>query len=236
MNDNTSQFSEFVWRRLADPVRLFGFDLSPQLWLALLVVLLLAAFFYVGWMYVKDARGVGPWWAIFLGLLRSAVYVILATVFLLPAVQSWQETRAQSKVVVMFDVSGSMLGTIDDVPTGKPGEKLLTRQEKVLELIADDKVNFLPGLEKKNPITAYRFGKRLDEDFLTLADGRGWTREEWERRRQEADEKKEQTVTAPLSPAYLGSWLRPTVKVAAAEDVAAAEKERLDKLAALNEK
>ncbi|HZY85671.1 MAG TPA: hypothetical protein VFE78_12630 [Gemmataceae bacterium] len=236
MNDNTSQFSEFVWRRLADPVRLFGLDLSPQLWLALLVVLLLAAFFYVGWMYVKDARGVGPWWAIFLGLLRSAVYVILATVFLLPAVQSWQETRAQSKVVVMFDVSGSMLGTIDDVPTGKPGEKLLSRQEKVLELLADDKVNFLPGLEKKNPITAYRFGKRLDEDFLTLADGRGWTREEWERRRQEADEKKEQTVTAPLSPGFLGSWLRPTVKAAAADDIAAAEKERLDKLAALNEK
>jgi hypothetical protein len=50
MNDNTSQFSEFVWRRLADPVRLFGHDLSPQLWLAVLVLVLLAAFFYVGWM------------------------------------------------------------------------------------------------------------------------------------------------------------------------------------------
>ena len=42
-------------------------------------------------MYVKDSRGVGPCWATFLGLLRGAVYVILALVFLLPAWQAGGE-------------------------------------------------------------------------------------------------------------------------------------------------
>src|SRR4051812_3674910 len=131
MNEgNVSYTTEFVWRRLVEPLHLGGWDLNPYVWLVILGFLLLAAFFYVGWMYIRDSRGIGPWWAIFLGLLRSAVYVILGLVFLLPAEQSWQQSQSRSKVVLLFDVSGSM-GTIDDVPTGQSGQKLLTRQEKV---------------------------------------------------------------------------------------------------------
>src|SRR5437588_488998 len=93
MNEtNTTQTTEFVWRRLTEPLRLFGWELNPRLWLVLLVLLLLAGFFYIGWMYLRDSRGVGPWWAILLGLLRAAVYTVLAVVFLLPSEQTWEET------------------------------------------------------------------------------------------------------------------------------------------------
>src|SRR5262245_35990904 len=135
MNEaTTSQTTEFVLRRLTDPLRLFGADLPPTLWLAVLGVVLAAGFFYVGWMYVKDSRGVGPWWATFLGLLRSSVYVILAAVFLLPAYQSWEESESRSKVVLLFDASLSVTNTVDDIPSEtQPLAKLPTRQDKVLQ-------------------------------------------------------------------------------------------------------
>ena len=116
MNEaNTTQSTEFVWRRLTEPVRLFNHDLDPRLWLLLLVLVLGTAFFYVGWMYIRDNRSIGPVWASLLALLRSAVYAILAIVFLLPAEQTWEESRRQSKVELLFDTSLSMLHTIDDI-------------------------------------------------------------------------------------------------------------------------
>src|SRR5438034_4841326 len=162
MNEaNTITYTEPVWRRLYDPLRVFGHDLPPQVWVALLAVILLAAFFYVGWMYVKDSRGVGPWWAILLGLLRSAVYVILALVFMLPAWQVWVENTSQSQVVLLFDGSRSMVEISDDSTGARPGAKPETRQEKVLRFLTDSK--FLAGIDPKAPVRAYRFGRALDE-------------------------------------------------------------------------
>src|SRR5579862_2716493 len=103
MNETApTQLTEQVYRRLEEPVRLFGYDLRPDIfWITVLALVLIAAFIYVGIMYARDSRGVGPWWAAFLGLLRSTVYVLLAGVFLLPAIQTWEETEVRSKVLVV---------------------------------------------------------------------------------------------------------------------------------------
>src|SRR5262245_11463852 len=103
-----TEYQQFVWRRLEEPLKLLNAELPWQVWLVLLGVVLAVAFFYVAWMYVKDSRGVGPFWAILLGLLRCSVYGILALVFLLPSRQTFLETRTESKVIVVLDVSGSM--------------------------------------------------------------------------------------------------------------------------------
>src|SRR5262245_40055964 len=95
---DATQYTELVWRRL-EPFRLLGFDVPWQVWLVILGVLLGVGFFYVGWMYLRDSRGVGPWWASLLGLLRACVYVLLAVVFLLPSRQTFLETRSQGKVL-----------------------------------------------------------------------------------------------------------------------------------------
>src|SRR5260370_39044938 len=83
---------EFVWQRLQEPLRVFGreapyWSRPGEAWLVVLGVILLLALFYVCWMYIKDSRGVGLAWASILGLLRIAVYALLALVFLLPSKQ-----------------------------------------------------------------------------------------------------------------------------------------------------
>src|SRR5262245_24401749 len=118
MNETTSpRTTEFVLRRLTDPVRLFGVELPPGLWLVALGFVLAAGFFYVAWMYRKDSRGVGAWWALLLGCFRCSVYLLLAYVFLLPAYQSWEEIEIKSQVYLLFDTSGSVTHAVDDIPT-----------------------------------------------------------------------------------------------------------------------
>jgi hypothetical protein len=238
MNESAAtQYKQIVYRRLAEPVDLFGFELPSQLWLVLLAIILVAAFFYTGWMYLRDSRSVGPWWASLLGLLRASVYVLLAWVFLLRAEQTWEERQTHSKVVVGIDVTGSM-GTIDDVPTGRSGEKLFSRQEKVLELLTGKKSKFLAALEAVNPVTLHRFGVRLDENYLLFRDGRDWTRAEWE------DPNRDDKVPAntpppqpvPLAPEFWKAFLMPSVKVEPLADWPAAQKERFSQLLTLNKK
>jgi len=83
-------------------------------WTPVLVGVLSLAVVYVVWMYIADARAVGWVWATFLGTLRVAVYVLLAGVFLLPAVQSSEKTESFSRVLLLLDLSGSM-GLVDEV-------------------------------------------------------------------------------------------------------------------------
>jgi len=190
MNTNTPHhISEFIFRRLTDPVKLFGFELPPELWYVILAVVLLVGFFYIGWMYYRDSKGVGPWWASFLGIFRAAVYVILAIVFLLPAKQSYDETTSKSSIALLFDTSLSM-ETQDDMPgEGQSFQDVPTRQDKVLSFLTNDKIDFLGNLEKKNPLTVYRFGKKLDErSFWYLANGKNWTAEEFEAERKKAQD------------------------------------------------
>jgi hypothetical protein len=180
-NETTAtQETKFVFRRLEESLRLFGRDFEPNwFWVLVLMLVLAAAFFYVGWMYKRDARAVGWPWATFLAALRCTVYLVLAAVFLLPALQTWEKTETRSKVVGLLDVSGST-GSRDDMPTDTVSvEKLPTRQDKVIQFLTDDQTGFLPRLQEKNPLYLYRFGGRLDEQFNVFADGKLWSGAEW---------------------------------------------------------
>src|SRR5438105_14802234 len=104
---NKTLETEFVFRRLEEALRVFGREIDPRgFWIFLLCLVLAAGLAYVAWMYRRDARTVGWPWAAFLAALRTAVYVILATVFLLPAEQVWEKTVTHSKVLLVCDVSG----------------------------------------------------------------------------------------------------------------------------------
>src|SRR5579859_6629069 len=202
----------------------------------ILTVVLAAGFVYIIWMYVKDSRGVGPWWAIFLGLLRASVYVLLAGVFLLPAKQTWEETRVMGKVLVVCDVSNSLTKVVDQATAAGPGEKLRTRQDAVFAFLTDDNKKFFANLESKDPVTAFRFASRLDENFLLFKDGRNWTREEWEEFTRNADRNAEPPEAKPMPAEFLRAWLNPGLKIEPPIDWGEAEKTRLDKLEALTQK
>jgi hypothetical protein len=158
-------------------------------WLVILIPVMAVALFYVGMMYLKDARSVHPVWAIFLGMLRTAVYATLALVFLLPGCQHYEKQEYESKVIFLFDTSDSMF-VVDGVPEeGKDPKLLPSRQDLILSWLngAEDeagrqKVPFMDKVMQKTPVTGYRFGAVLDEtDIVNLhlkkektLDGAGW--------------------------------------------------------------
>jgi hypothetical protein len=248
MNDSTTtqHSTELVYRRFTDPLSIFGWeppypDGLPGFWWGLILALVLGlAFFYVGWMYLKDSRGVGPIWASFLGVLRVCVYLVLALVFLLPGWRPVEEVTEQSRVFFLLDPTPSM-GTRDDLPA--PGQRFLdlpTRQDKVLNWLKDKDFRFLNQLVEKNPTTIQRFGTRLDDQFLYMTDSGAWTREEWEERQRELDPTKKKEGER-LTLGYWTAWLKPDRKIdvnvveAGTEDLKMV-KDRLTKLAAANEK
>jgi hypothetical protein len=228
-----TQYTKLVWRRLEEPLRVLNTDLPWQVWLVALGLVLAVAFFYVAWMYVKDSRGVGPWWATLLGLLRSAVYVLLALVFLLPSKQTFIETRTEGKVLLIPDISASMQ-TSDEPPTGRSGERLVTRQDKVLEFLQHKDWKFIRDLEKKNPVTAYRFGTILDEKYLHFADGRVWTRQERETPKHDDFGAVKLPEQKMLPEDYWKVWLNPSLKLDAPGGWSKEEQERLDDLTHTN--
>ncbi len=179
MDPTTTQETEFVWRRLTEALHLFGKEIDGHFWLAILIPVLIIAFSYVIGMYVRDGRSVGWPWAGFLAGLRTFVYIVLAMVFLLPAEQTWDRTETRSKVILMIDVTGSM-GSRDDLPTeAVPAEKLLSRQDKVIQLLTNEQIAFIKRLQEKNPVTAYRFGPQIDEAFKTLDPDHPWSKQDW---------------------------------------------------------
>jgi hypothetical protein len=150
-------------------VRIF---LSAFSWWYLLVPTLATALVYVALMYLKDARSVHPAIAGFLGLLRALVYAILAAVFLLPGCQTFEMSEYHAKSLFLFDVSGSMVATVDDLPEiGQDPATLPKRQDKVIRFLSQGNKDTKPFLElalPKTPIAAYRFGTRLDESDIQL--------------------------------------------------------------------
>ncbi len=166
----TTQETKFIYRRLEELVKLGGREFDPNVfWPLVLFVVLAVALVYVVWMYRRDSRTVGVPWALFLGTLRCCVYALLAWVFLLPAMETWDRTEQRSKVLIGFDVSRSMHNK-DGVPDeNTPVAKLPTRLDKVAAFMADGR--FLAGLHQLNPVSAHRFGGGLDDEALVLARG-----------------------------------------------------------------
>ena len=129
-------------------------------------------------MYIKDARTIGLW-AILLAPLRMCVYAALLACFLLPAIQTWEETEKRSRVLIVIDVSPSITAVSDEL-SRVPGVKPKTRIAKVLDFLTDEDVKFVSRLTEKNPVFVYRFGTRLDEAGDELGQGSAnWSREEW---------------------------------------------------------
>ena len=144
-------------------------------WLVVLMPVMAVALFYVGMMYLRDAKSVHWLWAIFLGLLRTSVYLILSIVFLLPGCQHSETQEFESKVIVLFDVSDSMF-VRDDLPEiGQDPATLPARQDKIVKfLLGKEDVDgkrkdpFVERVLQKTPLTCYRFGGILDEtEILT---------------------------------------------------------------------
>lgn len=172
------QKSVFVWRRLEEVLRVFGREYDGHWWLLVLIPVLLLGLVYVVWMYVRDGRSVGWPWATFLGLLRCTVYCILAVMFLLPAEQFLEETTTRFKVILLFDVSGSMSNK-DEAPTeAVPADKILSRQDKIVRFLSDDKIAFIKRLQR-HPVTLYRFGGKLDTSFQLVEENDELGKEMW---------------------------------------------------------
>jgi len=228
MNENLPiQVTEFVFRRLADPLRIFSKELPPSVWLVVLTFVLLLAFVFVGWMYLRDSRSIGIIWAMVLGLSRAMVYGLLAFAFLLPAEQTWEQSTSRSKVVIAFDASSSMTTTIDDIPSESvPLNKLPTRQEKVIKFLGDSTIDFLGALEKTNPVFAYRFGRSLDENFLQFQEGTCLTKEDREKLK-EALKDNLTFKTEMLGAEAWQAWLQPGKLIPAKEGAAESELNRL---------
>ena len=167
-------------------------------WLAVLLPVLVVALFYVGMMYFKDAMSIHPVWAAFLGLLRCTVYVILAFVFLLPSCQSWETTPIVPKILIVFDVSGSMVNHTDVLhDPDKPDQARPMRQDEVIEFLnattgpdKQKRPSFIERVLEKSQATFYRFGPVVDQHksavttFPMLAEANRaklWSVADWQR-------------------------------------------------------
>jgi hypothetical protein len=152
-------------------------------WWLVLVPTLLVGLVYICVMYVRDAHSVHWAWAAFLGLLRFSVYCLLGICFLLPSCQDYDITINESKVLMLFDVSGST-----DAVDGQEGEGGITRQEKIARFLTtaypqgSTTKTFVEYLTDSSPVVAYRFGAVADDEGVVF-DGKkkAWTAEEWRR-------------------------------------------------------
>jgi hypothetical protein len=189
---------EFIWRRLQEPAELFGIPLSfdPYWWLALVIPLLLLAFFFVAITYRRESKTIGPKWSAILGTLRVLAYLTLFFLWLMPAMRQVTYSEQQSKVALLFDVSASITETSDKAASDTPGELLFTRQEELLNQLRQavpvtegtpTPPDFLTRLLAKNPLICYRFGETLDPVPWTIGTaGERPAFTTWQRRLQPA--------------------------------------------------
>lgn len=237
MDPNTNVMqpeTHFVFRRLTENLKIGGREFDAHLWLVILVPLLVVGLVYIAWMYVRDGRTIGAGPAVFLAFLRAAVYFILAWIFLLPAREVWEKTETRSKVVLLFDVSASM-GTKDDLPTeSMPVDKILSRQDKVIQLLTDAQIAFLEKLQKKNPVTVYRFGSMVDEESKVLAHGRVFSTEEWNEFSRTKGDRVRHIGGRDFSASAWSEWLKPNPRPAPAAEMTEAEAVKFRKKAELH--
>src|SRR5262245_33545067 len=157
--------SEFVLRRLSEAFRINGQDMNPLVWLAILIPVLILGLLYVVWMYRRDCRTIAWPWAVGLGALRTLVYLILAGIFLFPAMQTWERSEKPGRVLLLLDVSPSITTVSDDLPEdGSAPGKPATRLERLVTFLTDPQIDFVTKLVQQNPVAAFRFGARLDDE------------------------------------------------------------------------
>jgi hypothetical protein len=171
--------SEIILRRLSDAFPFVSPEAGGVAWMTLVVGLLVLGAIFVVWMYVRDTKSIRWYVAAPLALLRICVYVLLAVAFLLPARQTWERVEKRSRVVLLLDVSPSVTQVTDEIKSAA-NPKPKTRLDKVLDFLTDEKVAFVQKLTEKNPVYAYRFGTRLDDEAQPFqADSPPWTADDW---------------------------------------------------------
>ena len=138
-------------------------------WYSFTIGLFVLGCVFVALMYVKDTKTVRWFWAVPLALLRVTVYAILCVVFLLPAVQTFEDTNKQSRVVILLDITPSVTAVTDETgtqsgkardPHGHPHRVPDRREGRVPE-----------ELLEKNPVAIYAFGTRLDVEPQVIEQG-----------------------------------------------------------------
>jgi hypothetical protein len=167
--------------RTAEAVSTLGSGNTAK-WYSFTAAVFVIGSIFVVFMYIKDTKTVRWYWAVPLALLRMTVYALLCVVFLLPAMQTWEDTNKQSRVVILLDISNSVTDprATDDVVIA-PGRKPKTRMEVVIDFLTDERVAFLKNLLEKNPVAIYAFGTRLDEAPRIIEQGGApWTKAEWQ--------------------------------------------------------
>ncbi len=103
---------------------------------------------------------------------------LLAFLTFLAANAKEETVLRHPKIVILFDVSGSM-ATVDT------GQDPASRQDQIIRFLTEKKGKqpaFLQRLLQKAEVTAYRFGAALDDfDVAQFQKGQTWTREQWAR-------------------------------------------------------
>ena len=213
MNENdTIVTNKFVLNRVPS---LFeeGANATEDVWkLVILGGILLVALVYMALMYYRDSRTIGGLWASLLGFLRFCVYGILVFFYLQPMIKKEEQTISRSKAVLLFDTSLSMIETRDP-PENAPDAKLnpnelLSRQDKVLNLLSDAQINFVQRLTDRNDLTLYRFGSNLDPNYFHFSKGRVYTRVE--REDPVVNFTSRRGIAAPLPHAFTTALLKPS--------------------------
>ena len=181
MNDTGTQTEqELIFRRLNDRFPIGPTDASDTLWWVSVGCILGLAFLFVIWKYARDSQRCRWYWAVPLALLRMSVYTLLAGAFMLPAIQTWEETEKHSRVVILLDITPSVSDVSDEFnQIGSTDPK--TRIDRVLDFLTDEQVGFLKSIVAENPVFVYRFGTKLDEEPAELPQGSTlWNKDEWQ--------------------------------------------------------
>ena len=136
MMQSSEQQMEFIWRRLEEPAELFGRSMpfEPRWWLAIAVPILLFVLIWSIRTYLKESKTIGKVWSLALATCRILFYVLIFTVWLLPAMRQIEYSRQQSKVLMLLDVSASMQTSDDSVPE-LPEPLRRSRQEILIDLL-----------------------------------------------------------------------------------------------------
>jgi hypothetical protein len=157
------------------------FMLSVVSWLIILVPVLGVGLIYTAMMYTRDCHSISIPWAGLLALLRLSVYGLLTACFLLPAIQTYDVTATESKIVVLIDVSDSM----DYVDSAADRSRLDYVIEFLTRPYARGKdgapKTYIEHLQEIAPVAVYRVGGQADNEPAEFKAGaKPWDAERWQ--------------------------------------------------------
>lgn len=148
----------------------------PEGWLRALALLVLIGLCYVVVRFYRhEARvGAGPMLRRSLAVVRCAVLVVLAIIWLEPVVATYTYQTLRGHVAVLVDDSASMSirDPAEATATGPAaGSAEATRAELVADLLSRQEQRWLRRLAERNVVSLYTFGERTDRVELDLEDG-----------------------------------------------------------------